>query len=193
MKLAVTDETLFLVAQAVGRRDSDIEEWPAPEQVFWHAWQFSLEVSNGGFHQYLFNTSGNYTAETLDALSATGVDEVAALLKHAIEAFPNAIIPQDVSARRELLSRVDPDFLRSLDDQFNKIDGGDRIDSSLVLHVRDNLKDTILPMFLSEASEQANVEFQKKNYDTVVDLLSPFELHLKGAPLAKLKLARKKT
>ena len=54
---------------------------------------FQGEVENGGITQYLSNSSGNMTSETIDALKR--IDEVYAdLLIKAAHCFPEGIVPK---------------------------------------------------------------------------------------------------
>lgn len=55
-----------------------------PESVFRAVWELEAEVNNGGFHQYLFNSSGKFARFALSALRAVGASQTAGILELAI-------------------------------------------------------------------------------------------------------------
>jgi hypothetical protein len=61
------------------------------------------EVNNGGFHQYFNNSSGDKTAETIEALEAMGAPIVADILRRAAFKFPGHMPPNDRTQRLEVL------------------------------------------------------------------------------------------
>jgi hypothetical protein len=78
------------------------------------------EVNNGGFHQYFFNSSGEYARETLAALAAVNAPITQDLLERAIAvAFPCGY-PSDAGAHQDSLADYDgvADSLELLDNQF---------------------------------------------------------------------------
>jgi len=68
------------------------------------------EVNNGGFEQFFFNSAGDRTRETIEALSAIGAHHTASIVRRAAAKFPGGLPPEDRFARqRLLLDRVSPD------------------------------------------------------------------------------------
>ena len=68
------------------------------------------EVNNGGFEQFFFNSAGDRTRETIQALSAIGAPHTASIVGRAAAKFPGGLPPEDRFARqRLLLDRVSPD------------------------------------------------------------------------------------
>ena len=78
------------------------------------------EVNNGGFHQFFSNSTGNETAEIIQALETIGAKKIAAIVKRAAAKFPGGMPPKDREARNILLDRVDPaiNVFDDLDNQF---------------------------------------------------------------------------
>ncbi len=64
---------------------------------------FGGQVGNGGFHQFLANSSGDYAAETLEVLHQVGATVSSELLEQALSIFPGGRAPRDQSERLELL------------------------------------------------------------------------------------------
>src|SRR5262245_58078079 len=53
------------------------------------------EVLNGGFHQYLTNSSGGSAEETRQALAAIGAVAIGQILTRVARVFPGGIVPCD--------------------------------------------------------------------------------------------------
>lgn len=84
--------------------------------------QLESKVNNGGFHQYFFNSSGEYVRETLRAFAAIGAVTTCALLQRAVAiGFPDGY-PADSQQRQECLADFDDiaDALNPLDSAFLK-------------------------------------------------------------------------
>jgi hypothetical protein len=68
--------------------------------------QFLICHNNSGFHQYFYNSSGDYALDTPDALDQIGAHYTAKLLKNAIDLFPGGPHPRDWQQRREQLDSL---------------------------------------------------------------------------------------
>ena len=81
---------------------------------------FEGEVNNGGFHQFFGNSTGNETAEIIQALETIGAAKAAGIVKKAAGKFPGGMPPKDRKARNLLLHRIDPEIqiFDALDNQF---------------------------------------------------------------------------
>jgi hypothetical protein len=64
---------------------------------------FQAELNNGGMHQYLFNSSGDFAQETPDVFRRIGANEAARLLEVANAFFGPAGPPADRDARTAML------------------------------------------------------------------------------------------
>jgi hypothetical protein len=74
------------------------------------------EVNNGGFHQFFYNSAGDETAETVDALEIIGADAMADILRRAMERFRDGVVPKERFARQRVLP--EPSSLVDLDMEF---------------------------------------------------------------------------
>jgi hypothetical protein len=54
----------------------------------WLVWSFEKNVTNSGIEGFLFNSSGDYALETLEALKAIGASQSYKLLRQACDLFP---------------------------------------------------------------------------------------------------------
>ena len=102
----ISDRTVFLIAMSErlcakcgeGERLSAL----SPEERTTYAVDaFQREVSNGGFEQYLCNSSGALAGELLDALRAVGAE----IYRPALAALPAAWL-EDEEERRALRDEV---------------------------------------------------------------------------------------
>ncbi len=81
-----------------------------------------VEVRNGGFDQYFFNSSGSYYCETVEGLLAMGATHTLALLKRAKESvFQSSPVPVDTAKRRRILLQADSESLYKRLDQLDHL------------------------------------------------------------------------
>jgi hypothetical protein len=102
-------------------RDSETEDvanLTPPARNLYLVVVFDAEVVNGGLHQYFSNSSGAFAYEALAALREVGAAEAADLLRTAINAFPQQIVPGDRRERNQALDAVEPPFLDALDTKY---------------------------------------------------------------------------
>ena len=78
--------------------------------------QWEDEVNNGGFHQFFYNSSGDDTAETIQALDIIGADKMADILIRAVARFRDGVVPKERFARQRVLP--EPSTLVDLDMEF---------------------------------------------------------------------------
>jgi len=74
------------------------------EQVFYICNVLEGEVNNGGFSQYLYNSSGNNAYLVAACMDAIGAHRTAEICHRAVTAF-NQPIPQDRDERQEFLDK----------------------------------------------------------------------------------------
>jgi len=79
------------------------------------------EINNGGINQFYFNSSGDFSHETVTALTAIGAQKTANIIKTANDQFPNKSVPQDRVKRQEILAQIEAKANKvwdELDDKF---------------------------------------------------------------------------
>jgi hypothetical protein len=69
--------------------------------------ELEREVNNGGFSQFFFNTSGNYTNGVIQALKDVGSTKFLKIVESAISQFPNSEVPKDRQQRQVLLANIE--------------------------------------------------------------------------------------
>lgn len=88
-----------------------------------------FEVNNGGFDQYLEDTDGEYTKETIDYLKASGNEMLADLLKRAEEAYESGESEDAIADKMNVLN----------DEFYDKIDYDDYY-RTIIQYVKANEK-----------------------------------------------------
>ena len=80
-----------------------------PTQVFELVEIVEGEVNNGGFDQFFYNSSGNNTAETIQALETIGAPKTADIIRRAAMRFKDGIPPKDRAERFQLMKLQFPE------------------------------------------------------------------------------------
>lgn len=88
------------------------------ERIFYITQTLEMEVNNGGFSQFFYNSSGDFSNELVGAFTAIGANKTAAICQKAIDAFGRDI-PVDRDARQEMLDELESD---ELDEVLEKCD-----------------------------------------------------------------------
>lgn len=88
---------------------------------------FNAEFSNGGVHQFFFNSSGAVAPEVYDAFRELGLERQAVIYKRALDMFPGTY-PRDMQKRRDKFFSEEwgpwDERLQKLTDEFYELDGG---------------------------------------------------------------------
>ena len=110
--------------------NSGLSAASARDRVFYLAWAYAAELSNGGHAQFFFNDAGEYAAETAGALTELGLAEHAELFKAAVALLFGAEVPRSLRKRNKIIESLDDVVegpLEELDDRFFAIGGDDRV------------------------------------------------------------------
>lgn len=65
------------------------------------------EINNGGFNQFYFNSSGDFSHESINALIKIGANKTAEIVKKANSQFPDKKVPKDRTERQEILEQIE--------------------------------------------------------------------------------------
>ena len=95
-----------------------IEKLNKYERVIFITQTLEQEVNNGGFSQFFYNSSGDFSNELLDVFTQIGATKTAKICKKAISVF-NGKVPLDRGEREELLDNMKIEtILDKCDDAF---------------------------------------------------------------------------
>jgi hypothetical protein len=84
---AIMQHVHYRVAGSWGREAPIIRARPAGVRAIYTTWLVDAEVNAGGFHQYFFNSSGQYAGDALAGYELLGAEEYAAIMRAAIATF----------------------------------------------------------------------------------------------------------
>ena len=101
----------------------NMEKFTIEESTVYLCQVFEAEVNNGGISQFIFNSSGDYTHETLEALKTINAFKTAPLIEKIISIFPNKKVPNDRNIREEIFHELCDnadieDLIETIDNQF---------------------------------------------------------------------------
>lgn len=85
------------------------------ERIFYITQILEQEINNGGFSQFFYNSSGDYSNEIVDAVTKIGAYKTAEICKKALAVF-NGKVPTDREERQNLLESL------TCEDIFDKCD-----------------------------------------------------------------------
>jgi len=90
-----------------------------PERILYITQGLEMEVNNGGFSQYFFNSSGDLANELVDAYLEIGATKTADICKRAVAIFGQAV-PADRDERDDFISDNEEfdEILGQCDDAF---------------------------------------------------------------------------
>jgi Domain of unknown function (DUF4375) len=81
-------------------------------------WDIEAQVNNGGFHQYVWNSTGRFAPQAPEALRSIGAQAIAGITDRALAALGPAVAWHDDDARRALLDDGVAETLEALSDAF---------------------------------------------------------------------------
>lgn len=121
---------------------SKIEKLSEPQKVFIIIENLEREINNGGFNQFYFNSSGDFSHETVDCLIAIGAIKTAEIVKKANAQFPDNIFPKDRDLRQDVLENIEDSsepIWEVCDNKFHEYE--DDIAGLLVEYVKNNINE----------------------------------------------------
>ena len=84
---AIVQHVHHRVAGAWGSESPIIRALPAGIRAIYTTWLVDAEVNAGGFHQYFFNSSGQYAGDALAGYELLGAEDYAAIMRSAIATY----------------------------------------------------------------------------------------------------------
>ncbi|MEZ7855929.1 MAG: DMP19 family protein [Polaribacter sp.] len=140
--LNVDAEKITRIGEIIGKKIpekdnfSNLNEF---EKTFIYLDVLEDSVTNGGFIQFFFNSSGQFTHEVFQAYLAIKAENTVDILTKAIYLFPEIPVPKNLRIRQQILMEKDTniDLWDELDSQFYKYE--DNIISLTLEYVRNNI------------------------------------------------------
>lgn len=110
-----------------------------PQKNFYFNQNLEKEINNGGFNQYFFNSSGDFTHETINSLQTIGANKTADILQQAIDQFPESTVPKERTNRQEVLEQIEDtanEVWEQLDQAFYKYE--DNLNDLNIEYIKQN-------------------------------------------------------
>lgn len=95
-----------------------IDKLNSSQQTFLYVENLEREINNGGFNQFYFNSSGDFSQESVIALLEIGADKTAEIVKKANSEFKKGIVPKDRTERQNELELIE----QKAEENWNKCD-----------------------------------------------------------------------
>jgi hypothetical protein len=110
-----------IISKKITGRDN-FEQLNECEKTFIYIDILEQNVTEGGFIQFFFSTSGQFTHEIFQAYLAIKAEKTVDILTKAIFLFPEIPVPKNLHIRQKILMEKESnlDLWDALDNQFNK-------------------------------------------------------------------------
>lgn len=136
------EEKITRIGEIIGKKitkRNDIENLNEFEKNFIYIDILEQNVTEGGFLQFFFDSSGQFTHEIFQAYLAINAEKTIDILTKAIFLFPEIPVPKDLNIRRRILMEKESniDLWDELDTEFEKYE--DDIILLTLNYVRENI------------------------------------------------------
>lgn len=142
--LLLNDDTekITRIGEIIGKKipkKDDFDSLNEFEKTFIYIDVLEHNVTNGGFIQFFFNSSGQFTHEIFHAYMAIKAEKTIDLLTEAIHLFPEIPVPKNLKIRQKILMEKESniDLWDDLDTRFYKNE--DNIIELTLAYVRNNI------------------------------------------------------
>jgi len=135
-------EKITRIGEIIGKKipeKDDFQNLNNFEKTFIYVDVLEHNVTNGGFIQFFFNSSGQFAHEVFHAYMEIKAEKTIDILTEAIHLFPEVPVPKNLRIRQEILMKKDSniDLWDALDTEFYNCE--DDIIQLTLNYVRKNL------------------------------------------------------
>ncbi len=135
-------EKITRIGEIIGKKIPEKDDFRSLnncEKTFIYVDVLEHNVTNGGFIQFFFNSSGQFAHEVFHAYMEIKAEKTVDILTEAIHLFPEVPVPKNLRIRQEILMKKDSniDLWDALDTEFYKCE--DNIIQLTLKYVRKNL------------------------------------------------------
>lgn len=120
----------------------NIEKLNPSQKTFLFVENLEREINNGGFNQYYFNSSGDFSQETVNALLEIGAEKTAEIVKKANSEFKSGFVPKNRTERQIELEL----FEKKAEENWNKCD-------SEFYEYKDDLTELLIAFVINNKTE----------------------------------------
>lgn len=116
-------EKIIRIGEIIGKKITERDVFTGLndyEKTFIYIDIFENHTTNGGFEEFFWNSSGQFSHEILEAYEAIGATKTATLIYNAFTAFGEIPIPKDNAFRKKMLIDLKSEAWDVLDQAFYK-------------------------------------------------------------------------
>ena len=116
-------EKVIRIGEIIGKKIPERDEFSGLndyEKTFIYIDIFENHTTNGGFEEFFWNSSGQFSHEILAAYEAIGANKTATLIYNAFKEFGEIPIPKDHAFRKKILTELNSNAWDTLDQAFYK-------------------------------------------------------------------------
>ena len=106
---------MLLISSSAGWPTQVSTKLNADQQNLICVWAACGEVDNGGIWQFFYNTSGDWSSDTVVALETIGAPELAEIIRSAMAAFPDQKPHIELDERRDQIDAMSESDLAAWD------------------------------------------------------------------------------
>jgi hypothetical protein len=121
-QLPTETEVILKIGEIIWKKtessDDNFSNLTEPERVFIFVEMLEGQINNGGFDQFFFNSSGDYTYKIVSAYETIKAFKTTDLIKNAIKLFPVLPVSKDTKTRRRILQYLD----ERISEEWDKLD-----------------------------------------------------------------------
>lgn len=112
-----------------------------PQMTLFLNQNFEKEINNGGLNQFFYNSSGEFSFETVQSLKEIKAFYTATILEEAISQFPNNNVPKDRDSREEIIEEIEQIANDVWEDLDSKLYGyEDNLSELNLSYIKSNIK-----------------------------------------------------
>jgi len=109
--LEIEDETSAITEldtklNEISNYGEEIERLTESQKIVLLVENLETEINNGGFNQFFFNSSGDFTHETITALKTIKAFKTADIVSKSISVWPNQNVPKERVRRQAILENI---------------------------------------------------------------------------------------
>ena len=116
-------EKITRIGEIIGKKIPERDVFTALndyEKTFIYIDIFENHTTSGGFEEFFWNSSGQFSHEILAAYEAIGANKTASLIYNAFTVFGEIPIPKDNAFRKKILTELNAVSWDTLDHEFYK-------------------------------------------------------------------------
>lgn len=118
-----------------------IKKLSTGKQAIFSIWMLQAEVNNGGFNQFYYNSSGQFSEMALIGLKLINAEKFADLLERANKLYSeiaNDLKEKDDGTIKSFSESYENNPLNKLDDEFYDLEETESLDSIQIKYIREN-------------------------------------------------------